>query len=65
MRRARADGAAGHINHTLFWKNLAPASAGGGQLADGPFKDAIVRDFGSVESAFGVRLCVAGVLTAV
>lgn len=22
----------GHINHSLFWKNLAPTSAGGGQL---------------------------------
>ncbi|KIP01183.1 hypothetical protein PHLGIDRAFT_20698 [Phlebiopsis gigantea 11061_1 CR5-6] len=39
----------GHINHTLFWKNLAPAGAGGGELADGPLKEAIVRDFGSVE----------------
>ncbi|TFY68943.1 hypothetical protein EVG20_g3350 [Dentipellis fragilis] len=39
----------GHINHSLFWKNLAPASQGGGQLADGPLKAAIDRDFGSVE----------------
>ncbi|EIN05061.1 manganese superoxide dismutase [Punctularia strigosozonata HHB-11173 SS5] len=40
----------GHINHTLFWKNLAPASAEGGKLADGPLKQAIERDFGSVEA---------------
>ncbi|KAA1477617.1 manganese superoxide dismutase [Dentipellis sp. KUC8613] len=39
----------GHINHSLFWKNLAPASQGGGQLTDGPLKAAIERDFGSVE----------------
>ena len=39
----------GHINHTLFWKNLAPVEEGGGKLKDGKFKDAIVRDFGSVE----------------
>ncbi|KAH8111684.1 Mn superoxide dismutase [Phellopilus nigrolimitatus] len=40
----------GHINHSLFWKNLAPASEGGGQLADGPLKHALERDFGSVEN---------------
>jgi Fe-Mn family superoxide dismutase len=39
----------GHINHTLFWKNLAPVKEGGGKLKDGKFKDAIERDFGSVE----------------
>jgi len=39
----------GHINHSLFWKNLAPSSEGGGQLSEGPLKTAIVRDFGSVE----------------
>ncbi|THH20941.1 hypothetical protein EW146_g519 [Bondarzewia mesenterica] len=40
----------GHINHSLFWKNLAPASGSGGQFADGPLKSAIVRDFGSVDA---------------
>lgn len=39
----------GHINHSLFWKNLAPQSAGGGQLNDGPLKQAIEREFGDVE----------------
>ncbi|GJE96963.1 superoxide dismutase [Phanerochaete sordida] len=39
----------GHINHSLFWKNLAPESQGGGKLADGPLKKAIERDFGSVD----------------
>ena len=39
----------GHINHSLFWKNLAPSSEGGGQIQEGPLKTAIVRDFGSVE----------------
>ncbi|KAI0033737.1 manganese superoxide dismutase [Vararia minispora EC-137] len=39
----------GHINHSLFWKNLAPVSEGGGQLPDGPLRAAIQRDFGSVE----------------
>ena len=40
----------GHINHSLFWKNLAPASGDGGKLSDGPLKQAIERDFGSVEN---------------
>ncbi|KIJ34057.1 hypothetical protein M422DRAFT_233543 [Sphaerobolus stellatus SS14] len=42
----------GHINHSLFWKNLAPdAKKGGpgGQLKNGPLKEAITRDFGSFE----------------
>ncbi|EPQ50291.1 superoxide dismutase mitochondrial [Gloeophyllum trabeum ATCC 11539] len=40
----------GHINHTLFWKNLAPANAGGGQLSSGPLKSAIEESFGSVDA---------------
>ena len=39
----------GHINHTLFWKNLVPVSEGGGKLGDGPLKQALERDFGSIE----------------
>ncbi|KAJ7216450.1 Mn superoxide dismutase [Mycena pura] len=39
----------GHINHSLFWKNLAPAAHEGGKLENGPLKTAIERDFGSVE----------------
>ncbi|EPQ30853.1 uncharacterized protein PFL1_01750 [Pseudozyma flocculosa PF-1] len=39
----------GHINHTLFWQNLAPPKQGGGELAAGPLKDAIDRDFGSLD----------------
>ncbi|EKM50847.1 uncharacterized protein PHACADRAFT_262724 [Phanerochaete carnosa HHB-10118-sp] len=44
----------GHINHSLFWKNLAPSSSegkgNGGVLRDGPLKDAIVQSFGSFEN---------------
>lgn len=40
----------GHINHSLFWKNLAPASAEGGKLESGALKSALERDFGSVEA---------------
>ncbi|KAH9048917.1 manganese superoxide dismutase [Lactarius hengduanensis] len=43
----------GHINHSLFWKNLAP-SAGerkghGGELRDGPLKVAILERWGTYE----------------
>ncbi|GBE84354.1 superoxide dismutase mitochondrial [Sparassis latifolia] len=40
----------GHINHSLFWKNLVPASQGGGQLSAGPLKDAIGADFGGLDA---------------
>ncbi|KAF8062373.1 Mn superoxide dismutase [Lyophyllum atratum] len=40
----------GHINHSLFWKNLAPANAEGGKLESGALKAAIDCDFGSVEA---------------
>lgn len=40
----------GHINHSLFWKNLSPASEDGGKLPDGPLKKALIADFGSVEN---------------
>jgi superoxide dismutase len=39
----------GHINHSLFWTNLAPVSSGGGQLASGPLESALGRDFGSFD----------------
>ncbi|EFW98967.1 mn superoxide dismutase [Grosmannia clavigera kw1407] len=39
----------GHINHTLFWENLAPASRDGGGSPDGKLKFAIEKDFGSTE----------------
>lgn len=39
----------GHINHSLFWTNLSPVNKDGGKLADGPLKQALERDFGSVE----------------
>lgn len=39
----------GHINHSLFWKNLSPAKEDGGKLPDGPLKEALIDDFGGVE----------------
>ena len=53
-RETKADAFTGHINHSLFWKNLAaPSSEGkgnGGALQDGPLKDAITAAFGSLDN---------------
>jgi superoxide dismutase, Fe-Mn family len=44
----------GHINHSLFWKNLAPSASerkgNGGILHDGPLKNAILEAFGSLDN---------------
>merc|ERR1719498_1276890 len=40
----------GHINHSLFWKNLAPASAGGGGAPEGELAKRIDAEFGDSES---------------
>ncbi|KAK3948747.1 superoxide dismutase [Pseudoneurospora amorphoporcata] len=40
----------GHLNHTLFWENLAPASREGGGNPDGALGKAIATEFGSFES---------------
>lgn len=40
----------GHINHSIFWTNLAPVSLGGGKLENGALHAKILEDFGSVES---------------
>lgn len=39
----------GHINHSIFWTNLAPVSKGGGQLHLGPLHAKILEDFGTIE----------------
>jgi Fe-Mn family superoxide dismutase len=40
----------GHINHTLFWSNLAPANTDAANIKSAPkLKAAIEKDFGSVE----------------
>ncbi|KAI9438170.1 manganese superoxide dismutase [Lactarius indigo] len=43
----------GHINHSLFWRNLAPSATEGkghgGKLQDGPLKVAILERWGTVE----------------
>lgn len=39
----------GHINHSLFWKMLAPKSIGGGAFPDGKLKSALETRWGSLE----------------
>lgn len=39
----------GHINHSIFWTNLAPTSKGGGTPPNGKLAEAINKEFGSLE----------------
>jgi len=40
----------GHLNHSIFWQNLAPPSEGGGAPPSGNLADAINDEFGSLEN---------------
>jgi Fe-Mn family superoxide dismutase len=40
----------GHINHSLFWENLAPTSQGGGEPPTGKLAAAINESYGSMDS---------------
>lgn len=40
----------GHVNHSIFWTNLAPENQGGGEAPVGALADAINRDFGSFQN---------------
>jgi superoxide dismutase, Fe-Mn family len=46
LERALAFNVAGHVLHSIFWKNLAPK---GGGRPSGDLKEAIDRDFGSFD----------------
>jgi Fe-Mn family superoxide dismutase len=39
----------GHINHTLFWENLAPSKQGGGEAPSGALSKAIDDSYGSID----------------
>ncbi|GAA6002257.1 hypothetical protein JCM10207_003150 [Rhodosporidiobolus poonsookiae] len=40
----------GHINHSLFWENLAPSSNGGGEFpSSGPLAEQVQKDFGGLD----------------
>lgn len=40
----------GHVNHSIFWTNLAPVGKGGGEMVEGNLKKEIDKTFGSLES---------------
>lgn len=40
----------GHVNHSIFWTNLAPVSKGGGEAPTGELSSAIQKEFGSIDS---------------
>lgn len=65
LKQARADGdyttikhlsrdvsfnGGGHVLHSIFWSNMAPANRGGGGEPSGKLADALKRDFGSVDA---------------
>jgi len=39
----------GHLNHSLFWENLAPKNAGGGEPPSGALATAIDNTFGGLD----------------
>ena len=49
----------GHVNHSLFWENLAPKGSGGGEPPSGPLADAINQiygDLGQFKARFNTAL---------
>lgn len=46
--KARFNGG-GHINHSIFWTNLAPKSKGGGTPPNGQLKEGINAQWGSLD----------------
>ena len=42
----------GHINHSIYWKNLAPIGRGGGEYPaeDSAFTAQVSKQFGSYEN---------------
>lgn len=40
----------GHVNHSIFWTNLAPKSKGGGVAPTGELAQAIDQEFGSLQN---------------
>jgi Fe-Mn family superoxide dismutase len=39
----------GHINHSIFWTNLAPKEEGGGEPPEGTLAEALEKEFGGLE----------------
>lgn len=43
----------GHVNHSLFWENLAPKNSGGGEPPSGALGKAIDEAYGSLDGMKG------------
>jgi Fe-Mn family superoxide dismutase len=39
----------GHVNHSLFWENLAPKNSGGGEPPSGALAKAIEQSYGGLD----------------
>jgi len=39
----------GHVNHSIFWTNLAPKNKGGGEAPTGAFAEALNKKYGSLD----------------
>ena len=44
----------GHVNHSLFWENLAPQQKGGGEPPAGKLEQAIRTTYGDLDKLKGV-----------
>ncbi|EAW10594.1 superoxide dismutase sodB [Aspergillus clavatus NRRL 1] len=52
----------GHLNHSLFWENLAPKSSGGGEPPSGALSKAINETYGGLENLQGkINTALAGI----
>lgn len=40
----------GHINHSIFWQNLAPIGKGGGEMVEGDLLNMINAQYGSLDN---------------
>jgi superoxide dismutase, Fe-Mn family len=40
----------GHVNHSIFWTNLAPQGKGGGEGPKGDLLEAVKKEFGSLDA---------------
>nr|AXY94524.1 mitochondrial manganese superoxide dismutase [Closterium ehrenbergii] len=59
LQRAITFNGGGHVNHSIFWTNLAPVSEGGGSPPEGPLKAAVQAQFGSLDALIA-RMSAAG-----
>ncbi len=40
----------GHVNHSIFWTNLAPVGMGGGEHPKGPLMHALEKKYGTIQN---------------